>query len=291
MIRIRRPEAAPDVLSTRGRQLRAADLVRYARGDLVFTFERDVYGHADVKHALRAAQHDKCCFCESKVSHVAFGDVEHFRPKARCRRDDDDAFVHPGYFWLAYEWTNLLYCCEQCNRRYKGDRFPLADERTRARVPSDDISREEPMFIDPSAEDPARHIGFREEYPYAIDGSPRGEATWRALGLARPNLAERRRDHLQRIQALRDAFRLLRRKRDRESRAVAEEIDAQLRQAVHDQAEYAALTRGALAPLRRSRRSTEGPATTRRSPRGRASRHARSRSRREIHGPAVRRVT
>jgi hypothetical protein len=106
-----------------------------------------------VKAALRIAQHDKCGFCESKVTHVAFGDVEHFRPKAAFRAIQGDALTRPGYYWLAYEWTNLLFACEPCNRRHKGNLFPLVDEATRARSHTDDITRETPLFIDPTAED------------------------------------------------------------------------------------------------------------------------------------------
>ena len=46
------------------------------------------------------------------------------------------------------------------------------------------------------------HIGFREEYPYAVNGSRRGEATWRALGLDREELAEMRRGHLKVVKVL-----------------------------------------------------------------------------------------
>ena len=58
-------------------------------------------------------------FCESKVSHIAYGDVEHFRPKAGYRQRPEDPLVQPGYYWLAYEWSNLLFCCQLCNQRFK----------------------------------------------------------------------------------------------------------------------------------------------------------------------------
>jgi uncharacterized protein (TIGR02646 family) len=161
-----------------------------------------VYGHSTVKRALIDAQHDKCCFCESKVTHVASGHIEHFRPKGGVRQHPDDELQIPGYFWLAYEWSNLLFCCELCNSRFKGNLFPLSNPAARARKPADRISAERTMFIDPAAEDPADHIGFREEYPFARNGSPRGEATWKGLGLDRQRLAEVRRDHLVLVKAL-----------------------------------------------------------------------------------------
>ncbi len=243
MIRIRRPSAVPNVLLSDGRRLRDGQVAQYAQGSADFEFDRDIYGHADVKSALRGAQHDKCGFCESKVSHVSFGDVEHFRPKAAFRARQGVAVDKPGYFWLAYEWTNLLFACEPCNRRHKASLFPLVDERVRARTPADDIGRETPLFIDPAAEDPSVHIGFREEYPYAVGGSARGVETVRALGLDRPELVERRRERLNRVRLLRRAADKLKRKRDQESKDLAREIEAHLLETNTDAAEYAAMIR------------------------------------------------
>lgn len=244
MIRICRPTAVPNVLVAEGRQLREDHAAQHARGDTLM-FDRSVYGHADVKGALRIAQHDKCSFCEAKVSHVAFGDVEHFRPKAALRAKQGTAIRRPGYFWLAYEWTNLLFACEPCNRRHKGSLFPLIDENTRANAPSDDLARETPLFIDPTLEDPSTHIGFREEFPFAIGGSVRGEETLRSLCLDRPDLAERRRERLQKLRLLRKAADQLKRKRNPEAKALALEIEIELASAVGDSAEFAAMARSA----------------------------------------------
>jgi hypothetical protein len=247
MIQIRRPTTIPDTLLAKGRLLRDDHIAQHARGDADISFDRDVYSDAAVKAALRIAQHEKCGFCESKVTHVAFGDVEHFRPKAAFRARQGDALIKPGYYWLAYEWTNLLFACEPCNRRHKGNLFPLVDEATRARSHMDDITLETPLFIDPTAEDPTANIGFRKEYPYPIDGSPRGEATIRALGLDRPELVERRRDRLQKIRLLRLAAQKLGRKRDHDSKALAREIEAELQHSVEDGAEFAAAVRCVMA--------------------------------------------
>ncbi len=93
-------------------------------------------------------------------------------------------------------------CCEVCNSRFKKDLFPLAKPNARARKPDDDLTAEEPLFIDPAHEDPEVHIGFREEYPFAVNGSVRGEATWKALGWTARSLAELRRDHLKMVRVL-----------------------------------------------------------------------------------------
>ena len=61
-----------------------------------------------------------CAFCESKVRHIAHGDVEHFRPKAGY--EQGHRFNRNGYFWEAYRWENLYYSCQTCNQVYKGNR-------------------------------------------------------------------------------------------------------------------------------------------------------------------------
>jgi hypothetical protein len=115
VIRVLRSNTIPAILDTDGRRRRDEHVAQHSNGDTSFVFDRAVYGHTDVKAALRLAQHDKCGFCESKISHIAFGDVEHFRPKSAIRNAPGEALVSPGYFWLAYDWGNLLFACECCN--------------------------------------------------------------------------------------------------------------------------------------------------------------------------------
>jgi uncharacterized protein (TIGR02646 family) len=240
VIRVQRPKRAPEVLRTRAAAARDKDCAAFASGATKFAFDPTIYGHPSVKKALVRAQHQKCCFCESKVTHIASGHIEHYRPKGGVRQHAKDALETPGYFWLAYEWTNLLFCCEVCNSRFKKSLFPLADPATRARTPNDGLDAEEPMFVDPASDDPAAHIGFREEYPFAKGGSPRGEATWRALGLAREPLAELRRDHLATIKALQKVRDGARRPADR---AEAAEL---LEKFSSDEGQWAAMVRAAL---------------------------------------------
>jgi hypothetical protein len=64
------------------------------------------------KKQLRKESGGKCAYCEGKASHVAHGDVEHFRPKT-------------VYWWLAYCWDNWAYSCQICNQTYKGSSFPF----------------------------------------------------------------------------------------------------------------------------------------------------------------------
>lgn len=201
MIRVARPAQVPAVLARRGRSARKkqeeavlADPRAYRSGAKKVEIDSGIYGHADVKTALKAAQAGKCAFCEARVDHVAHGDVEHFRPKKGCRQAPADPLGLPGYYWLAYEWTNLLFSCQLCNQRHKGNLFPLRDPGKRARDHRDPVEREDPLFVDPASDDPGEHIGFRREIAYGK--TDRGAATIEGLGLNRDEMKEARRSHL-----------------------------------------------------------------------------------------------
>ena len=179
MIRFARPPCPASLAATAEGATEAVETTVESGQKL--TFDAKIYGASDVKAALRTAQHGKCAFCESSVSQVAYGDVEHFRPKAAwCQADEP--LTRPGYWWLAYAWTNLLFACEICNRRFKRSAFPLRDPAGRARCPDDDLAIEEPLFLDPTVDDPEAHIGWHGPDPVAL--TERGRATIAALDLA-----------------------------------------------------------------------------------------------------------
>jgi hypothetical protein len=65
----------------------------------------------------------KCAYCEKSMSDIPT-DAEHWRPKRKITGVGD----HPGYFWLAYSWRNLLPACSMCNS-YDGkkNQFPVSN--------------------------------------------------------------------------------------------------------------------------------------------------------------------
>ena len=139
MIQIDKPRQAPKVLRDKGTKKRRTNCNSYTRskaayrkGKKNFKFDSKIYGHTTVKKGLIKAQHDKCCFCESKVSHISYGDVEHFRPKGGVRQTPKGPLGKPGYYWLAYEWSNLFFSCQLCNQRFKDNLFPLKNPGDRA---------------------------------------------------------------------------------------------------------------------------------------------------------------
>lgn len=200
MIRVEKPKLAPQILRTKGKKKTLANCTSYTQnkreydtGQKKFDFDSSIYGHKTVKAALTKTQHDKCCFCESKVTHISYGDVEHFRPKAGVRQRSGAPLERPGYYWLAYEWSNLFFSCQLCNQRYKESLFPLIKQGDRAKSHNDVINLEKPLFINPT-EDVEKFISFRSEVIFAIDGKPRGKATIKALGLDRDELNDMRKD-------------------------------------------------------------------------------------------------
>ncbi|MDE0089274.1 MAG: hypothetical protein OXU23_26410 [Candidatus Poribacteria bacterium] len=73
-------------------------------------------GWIPAKKQLLVETGGKCAYCEAKISAVAFGDVEHYRPKS-------------SYWWLAYCYDNYLASCQLCNQRFKKDAFPIQNRR------------------------------------------------------------------------------------------------------------------------------------------------------------------
>ena len=64
----------------------------------------------------------KCAYCERHCK----AEIEHYRPKAGISEDG----THPGYYWLCYEWSNLLPSCHECNASGgKMNQFPVRGPR------------------------------------------------------------------------------------------------------------------------------------------------------------------
>jgi len=208
VIRINKPKLAPQILRTKGKQKTQANCKSYQKniksyntGKKKFDFDSSIYGHKTVKAALRKAQYDKCCFCESKITHISYGDVEHFRPKAGVKQRLGAPLEKPGYYWLAYEWSNLFFSCQICNQRYKENLFPLKKPSNRVKSHNGNIDIENPIFINPT-EDVEKYMSFRDEVIFAINDNQRGKATIKALGLDRDELNDIRKDYFDKLELI-----------------------------------------------------------------------------------------
>lgn len=167
------------------------------------------YRHPQVKQALDTMFHGKCAYCESKIKHVSYPHIEHYRPKSK-------------YPHLTFEWTNLLLGCGICNSaEFKGDNFPEAEEGG--------------PYIDPCVDDPDEHFDFlydpNAKLTSVYGKTERGRKTEGDLGLNRQELRTQRS-----IQVTRLAFVALHALTDPKARALLEE-------AKRSDAEYAAFAR------------------------------------------------
>ena len=113
-------------------------------------------------------------YCESKVTHIDFGDVEHIKPKSPEKFPE-----------LEFEWTNLGFVCGRCNNSKAKKYF------------------DEAPFLDPYSEEPEDHIFATGAYLTQRNGSVRGEITIKEINLNRPDLLEKR---LERINEIRIAL-------------------------------------------------------------------------------------
>ena len=208
MIRIKKPQKVPKILKDKGEKEKLVMCRAYENeGKRDFDFDSKIYGDRSVKEILIKAQHDKCFLCESKITHIDYGDVEHFRPKKAFRQSDHDNLNYPGYYWLAYDWKNLFLACKLCNQRHKKNLFPLENPWERANSHLSDLKTEKPLFINPAEENPEEYISFRVDeingvVPFAIDDNLKGKTTIQGTGLDRLKLSDRRMSFLKPILAL-----------------------------------------------------------------------------------------
>ena len=247
MIPIAKPDEPPAKLF-KGKELTVEDCRRFEAdpcafegGAELFNIRRDVYGDETVKEALRTAQHKKCCFCEGLFleAHAA-ADVEHYRPKGFSQQARRAPKIYPGYYWLAYDWDNLFYCCESCNRFNKRNYFPLRNPNERVRSHLGDVTSESPLILKPNGPDnPRGHIQFREEVAIAI--SDAGDATIDFVGLNRLPLIEKRLGVFNALKRIHEVARVFRRSRGAEQRQVVAEARAYLIKARQPQAEFSAM--------------------------------------------------
>lgn len=168
MITIVRTEPAEPAWSEWRKRAQAATCALVERVESGAKPDIDDRIYKDAMQYLLALSREKCAYCESSITTTHSGDVEHYRPKGRIKdhvtgkviRLPDDSDDHPGYWWLAYEWKNLLPSCIDCNRRRwhdneqggKGELFPLCPGGNRAVKPGDEKD-EDPLLLNPMLPD------------------------------------------------------------------------------------------------------------------------------------------
>lgn len=129
------------------------------------------YKHPDIKNQLIVDNGGKCSYCESKVLHISYGDVEHILPKSRRPE-------------LIFDWDNLTLACSICNTN-KLDYYN----------PGNDL-------LNPYIDEPTEHLMTLGASIFPISLSPRGALTHDTLELNRMALVERREEKLKNLKLL-----------------------------------------------------------------------------------------
>lgn len=217
-----------------------------------------LYRDDEVRKALERLFRRKCAYCESRLGTVGPEDVEHYRPHGAVAERRD----HPGYYWLAYTWTNLYPACTYCNQRRrdrptwhepvtgpatgKATLFPLDDESGRAMSPEVDLGRERPLLLAPCSPDidPERHFRYdvRGEIHPRFPKDVQAQATIRICHLRRRRLRDDRALVIQTTVRLGQVLKRLRAKLGpNDSNTV--ELQQLLNEQVRDDAPYAGAAR------------------------------------------------
>lgn len=132
------------------------------------------YNHPEIKQQLEKETYGKCAYCESKLKHISYGDIEHILPKNKEARPD-----------LYVDWNNLTLACEQCNRSGKHSYY---DENL--------------PLINPYNDHVESHYNDIGECIYPVLNDERAEVTLITLNLNRPDLLERRQERIRQIEVL-----------------------------------------------------------------------------------------
>ncbi len=162
----------------------------------------------EVVEELAKIYHEKCAYCEERTLIY----IEHYRPKGRVQTTK-----HGGYYWLCYEWSNLLPSCHECNKigGGKADQFPVsnkhltyADCLTNQQIDSVKIkathlnSKEAPFLLHPEIDEPKDFLAFEIDANrngvsmIGIDETGRGDKTISICNLNRQPLLLNRLDYI-----------------------------------------------------------------------------------------------
>ena len=172
MIKLEKGEQ-PSVLAENAVAWTRVVVDRLAAGEQPTNTEKSRYNHPHVKAALLAETRGKCAYCESKMRHVSYGDIEHVVPKS----DDPSKW---------FEWHNLTIACDVCNTK-----------KSNIQVSGDD-------FIDPYLFDPEDCFWFFGPIINPSPGNESAKLTERLLDLNRVELVERRSERIQDIMRMLD---------------------------------------------------------------------------------------
>lgn len=163
---------------------------------------------------------NKCAICERKRGTEL--QVDHYRPKKPRLNRENNKYNQPGYYWLAYCWSNLIPLCSKCNN-IKSNKFPLMNWKEIKRIDSHENTKtisgfkpnnldwlqkyELPLLINPEYEkEPEKHFSFKSDGKI-VGRTEDGNETINLCGLNRKDLIRERLELRQKyIIAIKSAF-------------------------------------------------------------------------------------
>lgn len=160
----------PDILIQNEVEWTATLIRKKTQGEAPTITEKSRYRHPEIKATLIQETYGKCAYCESKLEHVTYGDVEHISPKATELE-------------AIFQWDNLTLACDVCNTN-KGNKFPNKEG-----------------LVDPYNHDPQLRFHIVGPLIFAVPGDNDARYTEITLDLNRTALLERRKE---KIKYLRD---------------------------------------------------------------------------------------
>ncbi|MCZ8091098.1 hypothetical protein [Flavobacterium sp.] len=158
---------------------------------------------------------NKCAYCER----ILFLDVEHYRPKGEIRGLNNELVRNTGYYWIGYEWSNLIPACITCNRQGgKISKFPFLIgsvqvtnptfiggvlDKGKCNIKCDEFLGEKPLMLHPEIETNfLNYFSFTVDDDLSgitivgIDDDERGNGT---INICNLNRWETRKDRLQSV--------------------------------------------------------------------------------------------
>lgn len=176
--------AEPRALSRVRAQRLAKAIVLFDKEGVGEALRKSLSGYREaVAEPLFLRQQRRCAYCERPIG-LDGNPVEHFRPKREAHRDG--GVVDPDrYWWLTWNWENLVLACATCNA-LKRNHFPLEPGTQPMQTPSRpigrklpdaafDVSRERPLLLDPRRDQPHLHCRWTVD----DDQLPMSEWKWR----------------------------------------------------------------------------------------------------------------
>lgn len=135
--------------------------------------KQNKYNKPPIKEALKLETKEKCAYCESKITHIYPGDIEHIIPKSKFPR-------------LTFTWKNLTLGCYWCNNKKR------------------DYLNRNCKLLNPYVDKTNEHLRAFGPLICHINSSERGEITWRKLELNRPELRDKRQEKIEELQSMID---------------------------------------------------------------------------------------